>query len=443
MAIINLNRSCLAINGGKKLRIEKWKDNITVGVEERLAVMRVLDHGYLSLFEGSHTPDKPFSFKGGPEVQSLEHEWSEYYGSKYSIAMNSATSGLYAAIGALGIGYGDEVIVSPYTMSACALAPMIYGAIPVFADVDPETGCLDPNSVEKKITQRTKGILVVHQFGFPAEMEKIMSLAKSHKIHVIEDCAQAHGAKRKGKYVGTIGDIGVFSLNVNKTIHSGEGGVCITNNEELAYRLQLIRNHGEAVVGPANYENIENIAGFNYRMTEITAAVAREQLKKLPNLNKQRLELVEQLKLGLKHYDFLRPFSDSSSCKSCNCSNKSKCESTYYVFPMKYHAELAGYDRSAFVAAANAEGAQFFEGYTKPLYLQPIYQQRILFKMGYPFNAKENRQCYMDYSKGICANAEKLHFEQVVINEHVRPPNSSKDVNDLIHIVEKICNKIL
>ncbi|MBT6230762.1 MAG: DegT/DnrJ/EryC1/StrS family aminotransferase, partial [Candidatus Scalindua sp.] len=249
MSKVDLTRAELAINGGKPVRVKPWLDNFTTSEEEKQAVLRVMDSGYLSLFEGSHTPDAPFSFKGGPEVQALENEWSDYYDVKHSVSVNSATSGLYAAIGALEIGYGDEVIVSPYTMSACAIAPLIYGAIPVFADVELESGSLDPKSISERVTPRTKAILVVHQFGIPADMDAIMAIAKEHGLKVIEDCAQAHGAKYKDRYVGTIGDIGVFSLNVNKTIQTGEGGVCITNDDDLAYRLQLIRNHGEAVVG--------------------------------------------------------------------------------------------------------------------------------------------------------------------------------------------------
>ena len=137
---LDLSNKKLAVNGGKPIRAKMWSDNLTTGQEEKNAVLRAMDSGYLSLFEGSNTPDKPFSFKGGPEVLSLEEEWCSFYGSKHSISLNSATSGLYAAIGALGIGYGDEIIVSPFTMTACAIAPLIYGAIPVFADVDPETG---------------------------------------------------------------------------------------------------------------------------------------------------------------------------------------------------------------------------------------------------------------------------------------------------------------
>lgn len=425
---INLDRKKLAINGGNPIRTKPWIDNITTGEEEKRAAIRVLESGYLSLFEGSHTPDHPFSFWGGPEVRSLEEAWCEYYGCKYAVSVNSATSGLYAAIGALGIGYGDEVIVSPYTMSACAMAPMIYGAIPVFADVELETGCLDPKSIEKLVTPRTKGILVVHQFGIPADMDAIMKIAREHNLKVIEDCAQAHGAKYKNQYVGTIGDIGVFSLNVNKTIQTGEGGVCITNNEELKYRLALIRNHGEAVVEAAGYKDLTNIAGYNLRLTEIAAAIAKEQFKKLDFLNKIRIKLVDYFSESLRDYGFL-----------IVPNGRKHCLSAYYVYPLRFLPEVAGLKREEFVAAVNAEGILFYQGYVRPLYLQPVYQNKMLFKNGYPFSAPENKECYMDYGRGTCPNAEKLHFNETIINEHIRYPHKKGDVDDIIRAIKKVC----
>ena len=427
MKKIDLSRAELAINGGIPLRTEPWLNNITTGDEEKQAVIRVMDSGYLSLFEGSHTPDAPFSFEGGPEVQGLEKEWSDYYDVKHSISLNSATSGLYAAIGAAGIGYGDEVIVSPYTMTACATAPLIYGAIPVFADVELEYGSLDPVSVDKRVTPRTKAIIVVHQFGIPADMDAIMAIAKKHDLIVIEDCAQAHGAKYKDQFVGTIGNIGVFSLNVNKTIQSGEGGVCITNDYDLAYRLQLIRNHGEAVVGPANYENIINIVGFNYRLSELQAAIARGQLKKLDSLNTARLEYIEYILDGLKDFSFLRPLT-----------SREYCYSTYYVMPIRFIEEIAGIKREEFITAVNAEGALFYQGYSKPLYLQPLYQNQELFKGGYPFAAKENEQCVKNYQQGICPIAERLYYSEMVINEHIRLPNTKNDMINLLTIIKKV-----
>jgi dTDP-4-amino-4,6-dideoxygalactose transaminase len=424
---MNLKSHKLAVNGGIPVRTKQWLDNFTTGEEEKKAVCDVLDRGYLSLFEGSHKPDPPFSFWGGPKVQEIEQRWCEYYGAKYSISMNSATSGLYAAIGALELGYGDEVIVSPYTMSACAVGALIYGAIPIFADVEINTGCLDPASIEKRITTRTKAILVVHQFGIPADMDAIMAIAKEHSLKVIEDCAQAHGAQHKGKYVGTIGDIGVFSLNVNKTIQTGEGAVCVTNDENLRYRLALIRNHGEAVVGPAGYEDTINIIGFNYRLTEINAAIAIEQLKKLDKINMIRLKLVEQLTDGLKGVDFL-----------ITPSGRDGCVSTYYVYPLRFLPEIAQIKREQFVEAVNAEGIIFYQGYTKPLYLQPIYQKKKAFKFGYPFTAKENLDIQTNYSQGSCINAEILYFEQMIINEHIRYPHTENDIIDIISATRKI-----
>jgi perosamine synthetase len=432
-----LSSPSLAINGGSPLRSAPWLDNFTIGTEEKAAVLRVLDSGYLSLYEGSFTPDAPFSFNGGPEVRALESEWSTFYKVDHSIAMNSATSCLYASIGALGIGYGDEVIVSPYTMTACATAPLIYGAIPVFADIDINTGCLDPLSISKLISPRTKAILVVHQFGFPADMESIMRLAREHNLFVIEDCAQSHMAKIHNQYVGTFGDIGVFSLNVNKTIQSGEGGIAVTSSSDIAYRLQLIRNHGEAVVGPAKYLDLVNIIGFNYRMTEITASIAREQLKKLPELTLKRLELVLQLQESLQYFPFITCLGNSAQDHSTP-NYLSSIAPTYYLFPFRLNANILGCHRDEFVAALNAEGFLFSTGYTKPLYFQPLYQKRQLFCGGYPFSAPPNINLYQNYSPGICPVAESFHFHELVLSEHIRPPHTAHDVSSIVDALNKI-----
>ena len=429
MKNIDLTKKNLAINGGNPVRSKPWLDNFTTGEKEKNAVMRVMDKGYLSLFEGSHTPDSPFAFEGGPEVRKLESEWCEYYNSKFAVSMNSATSCLYSAIGALGIGYGDEVIVSPYTMTACALGPLIYGAIPVFADVELETGSICPESFKKLVSKRTKAIIVVHQFGIPANMEAIMIIAKKNGIAVIEDCAQSHGAKYKNQLVGTIGHIGIFSLNVNKTIQAGEGGICITNDSEISYRLQLIRNHGEAVVDAAGYENIINIAGYNYRLTEIQAAIARCQLVKLNDLNSRRIEFIDFINNDLKEIDFLVTPPESKDCKS-----------TFYLYPLRFLSGKTNIKREDFVDAVNAEGIMFYQGYSKPLYLQSVYQKQSLFKHNYPFSALENKNCFINYKKGLCPNAEKLFFEEMIINEHIRPPNSKKDMIDVVDAIRKIAS---
>ena len=201
-------------------------------------------------------------------------------------------------------------------MTACAMAPLIYGAIPIFADVNKFTGNITAESFQNLITPRTKAIIVVHTYGIPADMDEIVKIARDNNISVIEDCAQAHGTTYKNKTIGTLGDIGVFSLNVNKQINCGEGGVCITNNEDLAFRIQLIRNHGETSTAVAKVEDITNIAGYNYRLTEVQAAIAIEQLKKLDEYNKIRIEFAEYLNKNLKRFEFLKTID---GCNNCNC----------------------------------------------------------------------------------------------------------------------------
>lgn len=423
---INLKNKELAINGGNPVRRRPWIDNYTCGDEEKKAAARAIDSGYLSKFEGSFTPDPPFSFWGGPFIQELEERWSNYYGSRYAVSMNSATSGLYAALGALEIGYGDEVIVSPSTMTACAIGPLLYGAIPIFADVERKTGAIDCDSIEKLITPRTRCIIVVHQYGIPANMDRMLGICKKHNIKIIEDCAQAHAAKYKNRFVGTIGDIGVFSLNVNKTIQTGEGAVCITNDEDIRYRLALIRNHAEAVVGPGKYTNLINLIGFNLRLTEVQAAIGIEQLKKLDHLTKQRLEMVHYLNEKLKNFDFLEVVEDAEGCVN-----------TYYQYPVLYLEDVTGIPIEDFRKAICEEGCYFFRGHI-PLYYQPVYQTKTVYKHGYPFTAPENRDIKTNYFSGACPVAERLRDHELLRNEHIRPPNSLSDMDEIVKIFGKV-----
>lgn len=422
----------LAINGGQKLRTTPFPAYNTIGVEEEEAVLRVLRSGKLSTFLGTWHDD----FFGGPEVRALESEWAAYFGVKHAISVNSATSGLYAAVGACGISPGDEVIVSAYTMSASATAALVYGAIPIFADIEEDYYCLDVKSIESKITSKTKAIIVVDIFGQPYDAPAINALAKKHNLYVIEDTAQAPGAMLGDKHAGTLGDIGVYSLNYHKHIHSGEGGIIVTDNDVLADKIRLIRNHAEAVLnarGIKDRSELINMVGYNYRMTEIEAAIARCQLRKLPYLLTQRLANTEYLNKKLAQIPCIKPTKIRQDAKHA-----------FYVHPLQFDAGVAEMHRNRFIEAVKAElpptllreesTVLLSYGYVKPLYLQPLYQERIAFgRDGFPFTLSD-----IIYPKGLCPMTEEMHFNRLVTHEFMRPGMTIDDMNDVVRAFEKV-----
>lgn len=415
--------SRLALLGGSPVRTKRYPYNITTGKEEKKAVLRVLNKGLLSEFEGTNNQ----YFMGGEEVRLLEKEWAKKFKTGFAVAFNSATSALFSAIGALGIGPGDEVITTPYTMAATAAAILAYNAIPVFSDIELDYYSLDPTILEPKITARTKAIFVTHIFGHPADMDPIMKLAKRHGLKVIEDAAQSPGALYRGKMTGTIGNIGVYSLNSNKMIQCGEGGMAVTNDSRLAERLRLIRNHAEAVIASGRKtDNLVNMLGWNYRMNEIEAAISREQLKKLDCLLEKRIKLVNYLNNKLKGvYGISVP--------------KVRGDSThvYYRYAIKIDLGKLGINAGLFVKALNAEGMDFYVSYVKPLYLGPLYQRRIVYgSKGCPFKCRFYKG-KVNYQKGICPNAELL--EDVLIStEVVRPPQTTKDMDKIAAAIKKV-----
>lgn len=428
----------LAINGGTKIRTQPFPAYNSIGKEEEAAVLRVLRSGKLSTYLGTWHDD----FYGGQEVRFLENEWATYFNVKHAISVNSATSGLYAAVGAIGINPGDEVIVSPYTMSASATAILVYGGIPVFADIEEDYYCLDVNAIKKKITAKTKAIMVVDLFGQPYDADGINALAKEHNLKVIEDTAQAPDATYKNKFAGTLGDIGVFSLNYHKHIHCGEGGIIVTDNDELAQKLRLIRNHAEAVIDAKGYKDrsdLINMIGFNYRMTEIEASIAREQLKKLPDLTKARIENTHYLSNKLTEIPAIT-----------GTKVRKNTTHTFYVHPLIFESSKAnGIHRNIFIEAVKAELPNTIlrddspvllgVGYVKPLYLQPIYQEQIAFGSdGYPFNLSRNT----DYQRGICPVTEALHYNKLFTHEFMRPGMEKNDLDDVMSAFEKVWNNM-
>ncbi|WP_024955477.1 DegT/DnrJ/EryC1/StrS family aminotransferase [Sulfurospirillum arcachonense] len=420
----------LAINGGEKLRENPFPAYNTIDKQEEKAVLKVLRSGKLSTYLGTWHED----FYGGSEVQALEYEWANFFNVKHAISVNSATSGLYAAIGAIGIKAGDEVIVSPYTMSASATAILLYGGIPVFADVEDKYFCIDPQSVEKLITPKTKAIMAVDIFGQTADFKALKKIAQKHNLKIIEDSAQAPAAKLGDKFTGTLGDIGVFSLNYHKHIHSGEGGIIVTNDDDLAFKMQLIRNHGETVLAAKGYEDkkeLHNMLGFNFRMTEIEAAIARVQLSKLDELIEQRIDNVKYLEEKLQNIPCLEipPLRDEA-------------KHVYYIHPLLFKEKSIACHRNKFIDAVKAElpptlmrddsPVLLSYGYVKPLYLQPLYQEKICFGE-YPFSLSERV-----YKEGDCPVCEKLHNDILITHELMRPGMSKEDLDDVIKAFEKV-----
>ena len=385
----------LAIFGGKAAIEKSFMEYRSIGKEEARAVQEVMETGVLSKYLGCWHED----FYGGPKVQEFERESESYFNVKHAITVNSWTSGLTAAVGALDIEPGDEIIVSPWTMSASATAILHWNAIPVFADIDPKTYCLDPASVEANISQYTKAIMSVDIFGQSADVTSLNKIAKKHGLKVISDTAQAPGALYNEKYAGTLTDIGGFSLNYHKHIHTGEGGILVTNDDDYAERMRLIRNHAEVVVGDMGRSDLNNMIGHNYRLGEIESAIGIEQLKKLKGFIDRRQEIATRLTLGLSELPGLStPYIPENQTH------------VFYVYPLNYQKDVLGVDRQKVYDALLAEGVPGLAQSYQNIHLLPTYQKKIAYgSKGFPWTIA-NRE--VSYQKGICPNAEKLNDEK-------------------------------
>lgn len=402
----------LALLGGPRAVTAPMPAYNSIGPEELEAVCKVVEAGRLSEFYGSWGD----RFFGGPEVQALEAEWSAAFDVPHSVSVNSATSGLIAAVGACGIGPGDEVIVSPFTMSSSASCVRVFGGTPVFADVDPETFNLDPASIERCLTPRTRAIVVVDLAGQPADFDAIMEIARARGLRVVEDAAQAVGARYRGRWAGTLGDIGVFSLNCHKTIQTGEGGLCCTRDPDLAMRLRLIRNHGEAVVEEMGLtDRPEQIIGFNFRLGELEAAIARKQLGKVTRLTRPRQEIAAVYAKRLGGLAGLTP-----------PVVRPDRTHVYYSYMLRLDEAAAGVTRRQVVAALAAEGVECFEGYCRPLYLQPLYRAE--------WPGKNGRR----YGPGLCPVTERLYEREVLFHVYLYESLRTPWVDQICHAFEKV-----
>jgi len=358
------------------------------GREEEEAVLEVLRGGELSSFHRS--------FLGGNKVVEFERDFASYHNVKHAVSTTSGTTALHTALLACGIGEGDEVITTPYTFAATSSSIVMCGAKLVYVDIDPKTYAIDPSKIEEAVTERTIAILPVHNLGHPADMDAIMEISKDFDLYVIEDAAQALGAEYNGRKAGTIGHMGCFSFQNSKVISTGEGGMVITNNDELARRAQEIRNHGD-IYGSGRF------LGYNYRMTELQAAIGVEQLKKLDSLNKWQVDnfnhLAPRLPKCIKP-PYVAPYANP----------------TFYIVGCVFDESEAGIPRDEFVRKCTE--ANLREG--KPRSCIGSGYRCVTYNL--PFYKKFERRC---------PNAEEL-VKNALWLDVVRQPNRMDDLDKLI-----------
>ncbi|MCW3132482.1 MAG: DegT/DnrJ/EryC1/StrS family aminotransferase [Candidatus Methanospirare jalkutatii] len=316
-----------------------------IGDEELKNVIEAVKSGWIS--------------SKGKFIEEFEREFAKYCGVKYGVATANGTVALHLALKALGIGKGDEVIVPTLTFVATANAVTYCGAKPVFVDSHPEYWCIDPEKIEEKITPRTKAIIPVHLYGHPCDMDQIMEIARNYSLYVIEDAAEAHGAEYKSKKVGSFGDISCFSFYGNKMITTGEGGMCLTNNEELAERMRNLRDHAMSKNRKYWHETI----GFNYRMTNLQAAVGVAQLKKLD-------EFVEKKRQIAKWYaEELKEFEEKRLIRLHPETEWAKCVYWMYSILIENKAKVNRNELMKKLEDMGIETRPFFV----PMHLLPIY----------------------------------------------------------------------
>ena len=348
--------SKLAINGGPKTfenppRIPAWPPIYDDTADQIREI-------YLS---------RKWSFYGEKEVE-FNNEFAKYTGAAACAMMANGTVTLEVALQAFGIGPGDEVIVPAHTWIATGEAVVVVGATPVIVDIEPDTLCMDPDKIEEAITPKTKAIIPVHLFGSMADMDRIMAIAKKHNLKVIEDCAHAHGGEWNGKHVGTIGDVGSFSFQQSKTVASGEGGACITNDEELAETLGRLSHIGyqyAAKQGQASTPPPVGLICHNYRITEFQALILLSQLRNLK----------EDTLLRAKNAEFLREKLNAIDGLTVQAPGRCATLQGYYLFAMKIDSSRLkeGTTRADIVKALHAEGITVGTGWAGVMYKQRLW----------------------------------------------------------------------
>lgn len=341
----------------------------TIDEEDVQAVVDVLRSDYLTT---------------GPMVSEFEKQVADYVGAKYAVAVNSGTAALHIACLAAGIKAGDEVITSPITFAASANCVLYCGGTPVFADIDSETYNIDPTEIEKKITENTKAIIPVHYTGQPCDMDAITAIAKKHNLIVIEDAAHALGAEYKGQKIGSMSDMTCFSFHPVKPITTGEGGMVVTDDEQLYKRLMLFRSHGitrdDSMMtenqGDWYYQQLE--LGYNYRITDISCALGASQMKKLDAFLEKRREIAA-------YYDKAFAYVKGVQIPK----QMSECQSGWHL----YMLQILENDRKTVFDKLRLAGVGVNVHYI-PVYKHPYYLRN-------------------GYSEVYCANAETFYSRAI------------------------------
>jgi len=407
---MEVKMSELAINGGKPIRTRPFPKWPVYDESEKKALEEVLQSGVWG--------------SGGSKVNKFEKKFAGYHNAEYGICVVNGTTALEVALKASGIGAGDEVIVPAYTFLATASSVLLVNAVPIFVDIDPDTYCIDPQQIENAITERTKAIIPVHLAGHSSNMDKIMEIAKENNLVVIEDCAQAHLAEWKGKKVGSIGDLGCFSFQSSKNMTSGEGGIIVTNNKELADKCWSYHNCGRTRGGPW-YKH--PLLGWNYRMTEFQAAVLLVQLNRLEKQNKTRNENALYLSAKLSEIDGITPLKRDERVTT----------HAYHLYIFRYAKEkFSGVTRDRFLEALNAEGIPCARGYV------PLYKEGYL---------NEARKCPLscsyysgkiDYTKVDCPVTEKACNEEAVWLTQNMLLGTKEDMDTIVEAIQKVKNNV-
>ena len=429
--------SSLAILGGKPIRTQEFRSRPMVGDDEISSVVSLMSSGRFSKFVGSpiegtrelltqksqecSREEIGFNFLGGEFVRNFERLWSEITNADYCVSVNSATSALTTALLSLGMEPGSKVATSPFSFTATSASIVSAHCVPIFCDIDPETFCLSPDHLRKVISEHDiKCIVPVHWCGNAGDLDEICSIAIENSIFIIEDAAQAPDTFYNNRALGTFGDAGVFSFNEPKNLMTGEGGLILTSDPQIAKRSRLIRNHGEAIVD--DEDDLTNIVGCNFRMTEIHAAIAYVQTinrKKINNFRSKNYRYLSEQIRG-RFSQFLTP-------------QKITHPESYFSYTAAFRwNKNSKISRDIFARALIAEGIPVFTGYKGLLCDQPLFKKQIAFG-AWPFN-----QANVDYNEMEVSNARNLLNNEFIGFFQMGWPNSEKDMNDILEGVDKV-----